>query len=820
MDLLDDVRFSFRSLFKNPGFTAVAVTILALGIGINAAVFTVTNAVLFRGFPHVDPDNRILYIGTRKDGRGFGVSYPDFEDWRTQAKSFRGMAVVSNGGLRFILKDPSGAADPCDGTELSANSFRVLGQKPLLGRDFAPSDEAPGAPPVAILNYRFWERRFAKNPSIISKTIRLNDTPATVIGVMAPDFYFPHRRVDLWLPLAPAPNLRMRETRNLWFAFARLTEGATITTAQAEIDTIGRRLESAYPLTNRDVRPYLTTFQAFLGPNAAVFYRAIWGAVGFVLLIACANVANLLLARSVGRSREISVRFALGATQRRIIRQLLVESVMLSSVGGAFGWLIAIGSVRAYELFAALPSAYDHWDYALDYRVFAYLVASSITTGLLFGLAPALRLSKLDINIALKDGSRGATAGRNRKNLSAFLVAGEMAFAMVLLAGAGLMLRSFLKIYTADLGVKTANLLTASVRLPVARYPDRPAQVSFFERLTARLKALPDVDSVALTGSLPGLYAPRLPYELAGAPPSDPQRRPALAEVAIGPDYFRTLGAAVLSGRDFSQFDAASAIPVAIVNQRFAGQFWPGEDPIGKRLRFFSGKTADAWRTVVGVASNVIQNDTTGQTFDPVVYIPFRQEPVADAPVTQMAVVARTRVNPAVLTPAFRREIQVIDSELLIYSGLGSVEGPLPLTESLALNNYWSKGVNATLFLVFATIALLLAAVGLYAVIAHSVSRRTQEIGIRMAVGAPPRDILKLVFLQGMSPLGIGVIVGLAGSLALTRVLKSELVQVSPADPVTLIGVSALLTLSALLGCWVPARRATRVDPVIALRHE
>jgi putative ABC transport system permease protein len=820
MDVLADFRFTFRNLIRNPAFAVGAVAILALGIGINAAVFTVTNAVLFRGFPHVDPDNRILYLGTRKFGRGFGVSYADFEDWRAQAKSFRGMAVVSNGGLRFILKDPSGAAELCDGTELSANSFRVLGQRPVLGRDFAPSDQAPGAPPVVILNYRFWERQFAKNPSVIGKAIQLNDSPATVIGVMPPDFYFPHRRVDLWLPLAPAPNLRKRETRNLWFAFGRLADAATITTAQAEIDTIGRRLESDYPLTNRDVRPYLTTFQNFLGPNAAVFYRAIWGAVGFVLLIACANLANLLLARNIGRSREVSVRIALGATRQRIMRQFLVESVMLSSVGGAFGWLIAIGTVRAYELFATPPSSYDHWDYALDYRVFAYLVAISIATGLLFGLAPALRLSKLDIHTALKDGSRGATTGRNKRNLSAFLVIGETALAIVLLAGAGLMLRSFLNIYTANLGVDTANLLTASVRLPVARYPDRSAQLAFFDRLATRLNALPGVDSVSLTGSLPGLYAPRFPYELAGAPPTNPQTRPALAAVAIGPNYFRTVGAAVLSGRDFSQFDAPSAIPVAMVNRRFAARFWPGENPIGKRLRLFRGKTPDAWRTVVGIASDIIQNDATGQTFDPVIYIPFRQAPAADFPVIEMDLVARTRVNPARLAPAFRGEIQAIDSGLIIYSGLGSIEGPKPLTESLALNDYWSKGVNAALFLVFATVALLLAAVGLYAVVAHSVSQRTQEIGIRMAVGANACHILKLVFVQGMLPLGFGLILGLAGAVVVTRVLRSELVQVSPADPVTLVVACVVLVLCAGLGCWIPARRALRVDPVVALRQE
>jgi len=810
---MNHVVFAFRTLARSPGFTAVAVLTLALGIGINTAVFTVTNAVLFRGFPHVDPENRILYIGSK------GVSYPDFEDWRAQAKSFRGMAVVANGGLRVILNDPSGVPETCDGTQLSAGSFRVLGQEPILGRDFAASDETPGAPAVTILTYAFWQRRYAKDPSILGRTVRLNGAPTTVIGVMPPRFDFPHHRVDLWLPLPLSPALEKRAARVLWFAFGRIGDDVTLRGAQTEMDTIGRRLERAYPATNHDVHPHVMNFQeAFIGPHAAALYGVIWGAVGFVLLIACANLANLLLARAIGRSREISVRIALGAGRWRIIRQLLIESLILSSLGGVLGWWIAALGVRAYELFANLPSSYNHWDYALDYRVFAYLVAISIATGLLFGLAPALRLSRLDINISLKDGGRGATAGGSAKNLSALLVVIEMALAMMLLAGAGLMTRSFLNIYNADLGVQAANVLTAELRLPLDRYPGAQAQVAFFGQLLARLKSIPGVDSVALSDSLPGLYAPRLPYQLAGA--VDEPRHPTLFAMAIGPGYFRTIGAAMLSGRDFNAFDGPSGIPVAIVNQRFASSFWPGDDPLGKRLRLFdrvlNKDTPDSWRTVIGVASNIAQwNASAGQAFEPAVYVPFRQRPTA-----AMDVVARTRVPPESLRAAFRGEIMGLDSNLVIYSGLGSVEGPKPLTDSLAMNNYWSNGVNAALFLVFATLALLLAAVGLYAVIAHSVSRRTQEIGIRMAIGASAQDIRKLIFRQGMLPLGIGLAIGLLGSVAVNRILKSELVRVSPADPLTLIVASAVLILAAVLGCLIPARRAMRVDPVIALRHE
>jgi len=528
-------------------------------------------------------------------------------------------------------------------------------------------------------------------------------------------FDFPHHRVDLWMPM-PGHDLQKRETRVLWFAFGRIADGVTLRSAQAEMDTIGRRLEGVYPLTNQDVHPRVVNFhEAFIGPNAAEFYGAIWGAVGFVLLIACANLANLQLARAIGRFREISVRIALGAGRARIIRQLVVESIMLSSIGGVFGWLIAVASVRAYELLANPPSSYDHWDFALDHRVVFYLVAISIATGLLFGIAPALRVSKLD-------------SGGREKSLSRLLVTAEMAL--------------------------------AAVRLPAARYPRAQVQAAFFDRLITRLKSIPGVNSVALADSLPGLYAPRLPFEIADRPVT-------LSTLVVGPDYFRILGAAVLVGREFNGFDGPSGMPVAMVNERFVSEFWPGKNPLGKRFRLLN-----VWRTVVGVASNIIQNDNTGQTFDPVVYLPYSRRPAAD-----MDVLARTGVPPGSLESAFRHEIQAIDSELVIHSGL----------------------FNAPLFLIFSAIAFLLAAVGLYAVIAHSVSQRTQEIRIRMAVGATARDILKLVFLQGMVPLGIGLAIGLAGAFAITRILKAELLTVT----------SAVLVLCAV-----------RVDPVLALRHE
>jgi len=802
MSLLADIRLSLRTLIKNPGFTAVAVTMLALGIGVNATVFTVTNAVLFKGFALVSRNDRLRYIGYTNSN--CCVSYPDFLDWRAQSKSFAGMAIVH--GVSIMLSDESGFPENLSGNENSAEVFRVVGAKPLLGRDFAPSDEAPGAAPVAILHYGFWERRYGKDPNIVGRTLRMNGALTTVIGVMPQGFSFP-QKVDVWVPLVQTPRVMKRENRDTWMVVGRLAYGVTVETARAEMEIIGRRLAAAYPLTNHDLLPEIQTFtQFFIGPSGALVYGSMWGAVGFVLVIACANLANLLLARAIGRSREISVRIALGAGRWRIIRQLLIESLMLAGLGGFLGWWIAKWGVRTYELAMARKSSWLIVDYTMDHRVLGYLIAISIGTGILFGLAPALRLSKLDVNSALKDGGRGATGGGRAQHLSALLVAGEMALAVVLLAGAGVMIRSYLKIHTAEIGVHTADILGGSLALPTEKYPRAEDKVSFYDRLITRLQALPGVESVAMADTLPTWGSAKFSYELEGEPPAEDGRRPKLSALKISPAYFRMLGAPVVSGREFNDADVASGVPVAIVNQLFASRFWPGEDPVGKRLRLFDENTPEPWLTVVGVASNIIQNDQTRQRFDPRMYLPYRQKPGGGA-----WVLVRTRVPSSSLSNAFRQEVQALDPNLPLY-------GPMAIVDRM--EGYWDSRFYGAMFLIFAAIALLLASIGLYTVIAHAVSQRTQEIGIRMAMGGTPRDILRLVFRQGMLPVGIGLTIGLAASFAVNRLLKSMLVQVSPADPVTLLAASAVLISAALLGCLIPARRAMRVDPVVALRNE
>ena len=800
MNLFGDIRLSLRNLAKNPGFAAVAVTMLAIGIGVNATVFTVTSAVLFKGFPLVAGNDRLRYISYRNSN--CCVSYPDFLDWRAQSKSFDGMAIVH--GVGIALTDSSGFPENLMGNENSSDVVKLVGAKPLMGRDFTAADEMPGAAPVAILNYGFWERRYGKDPAIIGRTVRMNGALTTYIGVMPQGFSFP-QTVDVWVPLVQTPKVMSRENRDTWMVIARLAKGVTVETAQAEMDVIGKRLAAEYPVTNRELLPEIQTFtQFFIGPNAALIYGSMWGAVGFVLLIACANLANLLLARAIGRSREISVRIALGAGRWRIIRQLLIESLLLSGMGGFLGWWIAKWGVRSYALAMSNKSSWLVLDYSMDQRVLVYLIAISIGTGLLFGLAPALRLSKLDVNASLKDGGRGSTGGGRGKHLSALLVTAEMALAVVLLAGAGVMIRSYLKIHTSDIGANTDNVLGGSVNLPSEKYPRPEDKVAFFDSLLTRLQAMPGVESVATADGYPASGSSKFSYQLAGDAPEERRRK--LSSLKISPTYFKVVKAAMLAGREFNDADVASSVPVAIVNQLFASTYWPGEDPLGKRFRLFEGDAPEPWRTVVGVASNIIQNDQTRQTFDPVVYLPYRQRPGGGA-----WILVRTSVPSIGLTNAFRQAVQAVDPGLPLY-------GPMAIADRM--ERFWDSRFYGSLFLIFAAIALLLASIGLYTVIAYSVNQRTQEIGVRMAIGGTPNDILKLVFRQGMLPLAIGLAIGLAASFAVNRLLMSMLVQVSPADPITLAIASATLILAGTLGCLIPARRAMRVDPVVALRNE
>jgi putative ABC transport system permease protein len=802
-----DIRYAARGLGKTPGFTAVAVAMLALGIGVNAAVFTIVDTVLFHGFPLVQRNDRILYITTNR-GTG-GVDYVDFEAWRAQAKSLRELALPR--GVFSTLDSPGAAPEALYTKQVTPNIFRLAGVRPILGRDFVESDAKPGAAPTVMLRYSLWEQRFGKDPAIVGQTVRLNGVPTTVIGVMPAGFSFPEDQ-SLWTPAIPLPDALTRGHFGAQYVIGRMADGATVESVRTEMETIGRRLASARPREEGNVLPVVKTFnEFFIGSSATTIYESLFGAVGFVLLIACANVANLMLGRGAMKAREISIRTALGAGQWRIVRQLLVESLMLSGSAGILGWWIARWSVRIYVLitgsdgiFAAMPAAGKALAYPMGSRVVAYLIAISIGTGIVFGLGPAKRLANVRINAALKDGGHGQTSGVHARGFSRHLMMVETALAVVLLAGAGVMTRSFLNLYTADLGVNTRNVLWMDLYVPPETFPTTQSRISYYRDVRARLQTLPGVQSAGL-GAVPGFpLRSSVSYEPGGAAAVDERSRRSVAEVTVSPGYFRTLGARVIAGRDFNDFDQVSSIPVAVVNERFARLNWPGEPAVGKRLRLFTpGKKSPPRLTVVGVVSN-IRTDRTREAFEPLVYAPEGQHGGADV------ALVRASAAPATIAAEVRRQLYAIDPYRRV-----------PVLRLLAdtLSPIQQRNV-AALFLIFAAIALLLATVGLYAVVAHSVSRCAHEIGIRRAIGATSFDVFRVVLRQGLPPVGAGMAIGIAASFGVNRLLRAELVRVSPNDPATLAIASALLVLFAILGCWIPARRAMRVDPAVTLRHE
>jgi len=810
---IQDIRYGVRTLLRNPGFTVIAVLALTLGIGANATVITLANSILFKNLPFADSD-RILYISgnTREDPRNtFGISLPDYRDFAAQTKSFQSLAAYR--GSSADLTDGTGFPTEYNAAKTTANGFSVIGQTPTLGRDFQPQDAQVGAAPVTILGYGIWETRYAKDPSIIGKAIRVNEVSTVVIGVMPRGLIFPGETA-LWLPLIPTADIDKRQTHPLRL-FGHLSPDTNIKTANAEMGAIAARLESTYPDTNKGKTVVVQTFnQASFNGRIKIVFAALLGAVGFVLLIACANVANLLLARAVGHSREISIRVALGASRWRIVRQLLIESVMLSAAGGFFGSVLAFWGVRTFDR-AVIPTGKPVFlVFAMDYHVLAYIAAVTLGTGILFGLAPALRLSRLDINSALKDGSHGSGSGARSRYLSASLIVSEMALAVVLLTGAGLMIRSFLNVSSSTLGVNSNNVLMAQISLRGDKYKSTDSQIAFFHQLQTRLQALPGVEFAALTSNLPAGNSIPYNYELEGSPSTDERHRPELDALVVSPEYFPTLEIRPTQGRTFTSQDGIIGVPAVIVNQIFATKFFPRQNVLGKRLRLIkrtvtagvTTETFQPWLTIIGVIPTVIQ-DSSDNTEAPLIYLPFQQEPRGG-----MYVALRTSVPPGTLASSLRHEVQSVDENL-------PVNQLDTLTNMLVLRS-WPWRVFGTMFAIFATIALVLASVGLYGVIAHSVSQRTQEIGVRVALGASSGKILRLVFAQGMRQLAIGMVIGIAAAFAVTRVLKGLLIGVSSTDPTTFTIVALVLTAAGILGCLIPALRAVRVDPVIALRHD
>lgn len=800
--LFYDARFAIRGLRRDRAFTIAAIAMLAFTIGLNVTVFAVSRAALFGGFPGVKENGRLVYM-QEKHPRGCCISYPDFRDWKAQAVSFEDMAFVAGKGITIGERQGERPLETW-AVPVTTNLFGMLGVAPALGRDFDESDESAEAQRVAILSHSFWENRFGKRGDIVGHMIRIDGAPVRVIGVMPQRFGFP-AETNLWVPLERTAALLQRAP-SAYLAVGRLKETATVESARAEIETINRRLAAEYPDTNRDVVPRVENHaQFFLGPDARMIYGSAWVAAGFVLLIACANLANLTLARTLGRSRELTTRIALGAGRWRIVRQLLAESLMLTSIGGILGWWIAKWSVRTWETATADP--YRILDYTLDSGVAAYLCAISILAAILFMLAPIGRIFQIDVNSGLKSDARGATRGPKGKRLSAALVTIQMALAIVLLSGAGVLVRSFLKLVTADTGVTgPEKVLIGTVRLPRYKYSTPESRIAFFDSLRMQAMAIPGVESESIASTVPVNLPASVPFDLETALDTGTQ---SVMAIGSNPDYFRAVGAAIVNGRDFKDTDQPGAQPVVIVNRSFAAKYWPGQNALGKRIRLF-----DSWRTVAGVASNIMQGDPTRQSFLPIVYFPFRQNPGSGA-----VFFVRTRGPAEQLAAAVRAEVEKLDPDLVL-------EDFTTLKNSFAFRadrmdvEHVEMGKHATVAPIFAGIALLLAAIGLYAVVAHSVNQRTKEIGVRMALGAAVEDIRGMVFREGMLPVAVGLVAGLAISFGVNRILQSQLVGVSPYDPATMILAPVMLILVALLGCQIPARRAMGVDPAAALRQD
>jgi len=811
MSLLQDLRFAARLLVKDRWFTAVAVVALALGIGVNATVFTFVNAVLIRGLPFNDPD-RIMSIAGRNMARGtdMGVSYLDFEDLRQAQKSFSGLAAFN--GSTMNVSDEGRVPERYQGPYISANAFGLIGQRPLLGRDFLPEDDKAGAPAVAILGNSIWKLRYGADPAILGRTIRINDVPTTVVGVMPEGIKFPFG-ADLWLPLSQMPNLTTQK-RSQHFAlqlFGRLADGATEKGAQAELSGIAARLAHDFPDTNKDVGVTVMDFnERTNGGPIKLIFLSLMGAVAFVLLIACANVANLLLARSAQRVREVGVRVSLGATRWRIVRQLLVESVLLAALSGVLGFLIALGGTRWFEA-VTQDVGKPYWiHFTMDGRVFAFFAAICLATGVIFGLAPALHISRTDINEVLKEsGGRSGSGGIRARRWTGALIVVEVALTLVLLAGAGYMMRSFLTLYRLDVGVETSRLLTLNMVLPDRKYPTPEQRAAFYHRLDERLAAIGSIRGGTIATNAPAGGGQQYRLAIDGRPTPAGEQPPQVGRVVVGPRYFDAVGLTLRRGRVFADTDGTTGHEVAIVKQRFATMHFANEDPIGRRIKLATDPPASpepAWMTIVGVTPNVRQRSLQEPDPDPVVYVPYRS-----APLPFMMMIVRAQGQPGSLASTLREEVRALDADLPLF-------GIRTLDESLAQQR-WPFRVFGTMFAMFATIALVLSAVGLYAITAYSVEQRTQEIGVRMALGAQAPQVWWLVIRRSLVQLAAGLAIGIAGAFGVGALLRS-IVLGSANDPLTLVAIATLFVGVSLAACFWPARRATRLDPVSALRYE
>jgi putative ABC transport system permease protein len=804
-DTAQDLRFAARLLLKDVRFTLPAVLALALGIGMNGTMFTIVNAMI-RGLP-IDGPERIMSIHAR-DGagrwRGFGVSYLDFRDFQAATKTFAGLAAFSQSTA--TLGEDGRAVERASAAYVSANAFQLLGERPILGRDFVPQDDQPGAPGVVILGNGIWTTRYNADPTVVGRRLRVNGVPSTVIGVMPDGFRFPVVS-DMWQPVGRLPGLtnQTRDMRQLQ-VFGRLADWSTPAQAQAEIESIAARLSREYPGTNGNTGAVCARFPGHFAPSPILM--ALMLAVGLVLLLACINVANLLLARSVGRSRELAMRVALGATRWRIVRQLLVECGLLALAAGTLGFGFAFLGVWLFASAVAGITFPYYIQWTIDGRVGLFVAAVCLGTALLAGLLPAVQASKLAANRSLKEGERTATSGMGRHRITTALLTIEVALTMVLLAGAGLMMRSFLAVYRADSVVDAARVVAMPLSLPTEKYRTAEHRTAAYQRLEQRLDAIPDVSSSAFANVVPFAGGPSRQMSVDGRRPLPGESQPIVSYVRIRGRYFDTLGLRLLRGRTFTDRDALPGSESAIVNQRLATMFFPNEDPIGRRICLTAPNAAATLpatcATIVGVSPTVRQQYF--QEIDPVVFVP------APADASELTLIVASHSTPDAVAPLLRAEVFALDEEI-------ALNALLPLDQAMTQSR-WGHRVFGGMLTAFAVVGLLLGAVGLYGVTAFAVVQRTQEIGVRMALGAQAGAVVWLFVTRAALPVGLGIGVGLAGALAIGRLLQRFLIQTSPTDPTILVGIAVLLAAVSFAAAFFPARRATGLDPLAALRYE
>jgi len=795
-------------LLKSPGFAAVSVASLALGIGAVTTVYAMVAAVILHPLPFDEAD-RLVSFKTTRPSRGdshFSVSYGDFRDWQEQSRSFEHIAVVTGGSMN--LSGPEGPERISIG-RVSAGFFPMLRIRPALGRFFLPEETRPGGSAVTVLSHSLWERRYSLDPAIVGKSVTLHGEPFTVIGVAPASFRFLGTGpVDLWVSITRGGWFTVSHGSHYMRAMGRLNDGVTWEQALSGMRIIAQRLSEQYPDSNGDKSVDLASAtENDLGDTHASTL-ILFGAVAFVLLIACANVANLLLARAAARQKEIAVRIALGATRTRLIRQLLTESLLLAFLGGAFGMLVA---AWGYDyVLSMMPKAMtefiiEYFNFRLKPDVFLFAGGTAIATALIFGLFPALRASNPNVNAFLKEGG-AAGIGMGRSRLLSTLVVCEVSLALILLVGAGLMIRSFQKIQEVDPGFDTDGLLITGISLPGPSYRDGRSALDFYKRLFEQIDTLPGVVEAGATTIMPFSNSnTNNAIHPEGHPSLPPGRYYSSENRVTTADYFRTLGIPLLSGRFFSQSDWESNVPVVIVNEAFVKRYWPGENALGKRFKFGNHASTAPWLTVVGIVSNVRRRLT--QIPEPIFY-----EYLVQSPRHGMDLVLRTSVAPETVAPSLRALVTSLDSDLPL--------SRIATMEEMMEDNVWQAKMMVSLFAVFGGVALVLAIVGVYGVISYSVAQRTHEFGIRMALGAQPERIRNLVTLQGLRLAGIGVGIGLACAFSLTRLMASMLYEIAPSDPLTYVLVAASLVLVVLFAANIPARRATRVDPVVALRYE